>query len=292
MKGCCKLCKTTTELKLSHFIPKFIGRWSKKTSITGYLREHNEVNKRAQDIAKEYWLCDACETMFSKWETKFANNIFYPFIKDSKHITTYHEWLSRFCASLSWRTLTYIRSKNIKEIKSREYQNELDRAEIHLEKFLLGKEDNLNEYEQHLYPLDRIESTSHKNLPKNINRYYLRTMAMDIIGNSNSIYIYTKLPSFILLGIIKYENLKVIRSSRISLKTGKFNPKIYTFPDGIGDYILESAKEVEKAYNKIPEKDLEKFEEFIRNNPEKVKSSKLFEAFMHDYNFFGNKIIR
>jgi hypothetical protein len=39
MRGICKLCKKEAKLEESHFIPKFIGKWVKKTSITGYLRE-------------------------------------------------------------------------------------------------------------------------------------------------------------------------------------------------------------------------------------------------------------
>lgn len=34
MNGICKLCKTPSVLEKSHFIPKVIGKWLKKTSIT------------------------------------------------------------------------------------------------------------------------------------------------------------------------------------------------------------------------------------------------------------------
>ena len=60
MKGICKLCGKNDDLRESHFIPKFVGKWIKKTSVTGYIREKNEVQKRAQDIAKEHWLCGDC----------------------------------------------------------------------------------------------------------------------------------------------------------------------------------------------------------------------------------------
>ena len=65
MQGKCRLCQIESELEISHFIPKFVGKWIKKTSITGFLREHNEVHKRAQDISKDHWLCDSCEDLFS-----------------------------------------------------------------------------------------------------------------------------------------------------------------------------------------------------------------------------------
>lgn len=50
MQGVYKLCHNESELQESHFIPKFVGKWVKKTSITGYLRESNEVHKRAHEI--------------------------------------------------------------------------------------------------------------------------------------------------------------------------------------------------------------------------------------------------
>ncbi len=66
MHGICKLCKQEADLEISHFIPKFIGKWVKKTSITGFLREKNSINKRAQDLAKDYWLCGECEDLLSQ----------------------------------------------------------------------------------------------------------------------------------------------------------------------------------------------------------------------------------
>ncbi len=142
----------------------------KKTGITGYIRESNEVHKRAQDIAKEYWLCGDCEALFSQWEREFANKVFYPFADKGNSVASYGER------------------------KSDEYHKSLDGAERHLQRFLLGEESNLNQYEQHVFPLERIESTTESGLPPNINRYFLRTMAMDIVGNSTDLYVYTKLP--------------------------------------------------------------------------------------------------
>lgn len=292
MQGTCKLCKTEGQLKESHFIPKFVGKWVKKTGVTGYIRDKNEVHKRAQDIAKEYWLCGACEGLFSNWEREFANKVFYPFVDQGESIANYDDWMSKFCASLSWRTLTYMRSKNNREEKSQEYNDALDHAEEHLEKFLLGAESNLNQYEQHVFPLERIESTTQSGLPPNINRYFLRTMAMDIIGNSTDLFVYTKLPSFIILCIVKAKEPKKMRSSRIALKSSKLSPREYWWPDGFINYLVEKAEAVTEAYSQIPDKHKASFDEYIRKNPEKAANSKLMEAFMHDYDQFGDKVFR
>ena len=292
MHGICKLCECESELESSHFIPKFVIRWIKKTSITGYLRDKNNIGKRAQDLAKEFWLCRKCEELFSKWESEYASKIFLPYLDDGKSTAKYGHWMSKFCASLSWRTLTYIRSKNIKKDKSQEYYDTLDKAEQHLANYLLGKVDNLDQYEQHVFPLDKIASTTQSGLPTNINRYLLRSVAMDIIGNSSDLFIYTKLPSFIILGAIYAKDLKKMRASRIAQKSGNISPREYRWPDGFINYIVGKSQEIAAIHDQIPTKQLEKIEQFIRNNPEKAANSKLFEAFLHDYELFGDNVFR
>jgi len=292
MQGICKLCKTNGTLKESHFIPKFIGKWVKQTSITGYIRDKNQIHKRAQDIAKEYWLCGSCESLFSGWEREFANKVFYPFVDKDVSVAAYDDWMPKFCASLSWRTLSYIRSKNNRNERSPEYNEHCDLAEEHLGKYLLGTESNLHQYEQHVFPLEPISSTTETGLPTNINRYFLRTMAMDIIGNKNDIYIYTKLPCFIILGIIKAKAPRKMRSSRISLSSNKISPRDYYFPDGFINYLVDKANEIADIQEKIPEKHKEKFSEHMKKHPEKTVNSKLFKAFEHDYNQFGNNVFK
>lgn len=119
MQGPCKLCGNHSQLEESHFIPKFIGKWIKKTSITSFLRNLDDMSKRVQDTAKEYWLCGDCEDLFSGWETKFANEIFFPFVDKGASVANYGQWMSKFCASISWRTLTYTRSTKLNEDNSR-----------------------------------------------------------------------------------------------------------------------------------------------------------------------------
>lgn len=72
----CAMCGQVKKLCESHIIPKFFGNYIKKNSLTGYLRNPNDVNKRKQDIYKENLLCKDCEEIFSKLETYFQKNIF------------------------------------------------------------------------------------------------------------------------------------------------------------------------------------------------------------------------
>jgi uncharacterized protein YlaI len=292
MKGVCKLCDKEDFLKESHFIPKFVGKWIKKTSITGYMREKNELHKRAQDTAKEYWLCGDCEQLFSKWEREFANRVFYPFVDRGESVANYDNWMSKFCASLSWRTLTYIRDKNPNDEANQERRILLDSAQDHLKKYILGESNNLYQYEQHLFHVNTISSTNSNILPPSINRYFLRVIGMDIIGNSVDQYIYTKIPSFILLGVIKAKDVKLMRSSRIAISSGRLTPTEYRWPDGFSNYIFEEAEEIIKLHKIMPEKHLEKFDTYIKENPEKIIRSKQFQAFLNDYDRFGSDVFK
>ncbi|MEI8632815.1 hypothetical protein P4S72_13995 [Vibrio sp. PP-XX7] len=92
--------------------------------------------------------------------------------------------------------------------------------------------------------------------------------------------------------MIKAKNLKKMRSSRIAIKNGKISPREYWWPDGFINYIVEKAQAVSDAYDKIPEKHRVSFDQYIIKNPDKAANSKLIEAFMYDYDQFGNKVFR
>jgi len=45
-QGICSLCKQNKEIRRSHIIPRFVSKWLKTTSATGFLRGVNEPDKR------------------------------------------------------------------------------------------------------------------------------------------------------------------------------------------------------------------------------------------------------
>ena len=51
-EGICALCKKYTVLVKSHIIPKFVSKWLKETSATGYLRGVEKPTERKQDLPK------------------------------------------------------------------------------------------------------------------------------------------------------------------------------------------------------------------------------------------------
>ena len=288
--GACKLCNVEGELQLSHFIPKFVGKWIKDTSATGFIRLNQSVNKRAQDTAKDYWLCRDCERLFSGWEREFANKIFYPFVNEGKSEAVYGGWLAKFCASLSWRTLTYIRNANPDGHKGYDGVDEsLDQAQLVLADFLLGRSSNLGKYEQHFYPLEAFSETNVHNLPTNINRYILRNMHMDLLYGEKGVMVYTKLPCFIILGLTGHIESPRMRSSRVAMGSGKVSPRKYWWPTGFAEYMFSKAREISDLYKNINPKQQQVIDSALKANPERAAASKTIEAFNHDRKIFGDR---
>jgi hypothetical protein len=105
----CKLCLETTDLSESHIIPKMFYRNVVKNSITGKMRSSLEVNKVVQDGVKLPFLCAECESLFSKYETHFSNEIYQKLIKlgDKCEVDTKDDKLRYFILSVAWRFLKW-----------------------------------------------------------------------------------------------------------------------------------------------------------------------------------------
>lgn len=118
---------------------------------------------------------------------------------------------------------------------------------------------------------------------------------MGIIGDFNDLtdlFVYTKIPSFIILGCIKGKELSKMRSSRIALKFGTISPRKYWWPSRLAKYLLEQADRVNDSFKSIPQEHLDKIEKAIANNPEKAANSKLFKAILNDYELFGDRVFK
>ena len=91
------------ELQESHILPRFVFRWLKETSATGYLRSGQQPNLRVQDGLKLHLLCQDCKQRFNHWGTQFANEIFHPMTQGTAERASYGPLLL-FWVSVSWRS--------------------------------------------------------------------------------------------------------------------------------------------------------------------------------------------
>lgn len=216
MDSICRLCKENKELKQSHIIPSFIGRWLKETSITGFIRQSKNPNVRKQDLIKMDLLCDKCEVLFSKYENYFAKTIFYPYVQEELNeagiaqgnikTINYHEYLLRFIVSLQWRVLVSDRkltkTDNLSEEKISEYNTKIDEVLIKWQQYLNGESEITGDERHYIVFLQNlISGTGYipENLNKNVNFYLLRAVDYTLGVSNKRIFIYTKLGPLVIL---------------------------------------------------------------------------------------------
>lgn len=200
MEGKCQLHNEIEDLRLSHIIPKFAFDYMKSTG-SKYMRGIENPNIRLQDGPKEYLLCENAEQIFSKRERWFANNIFFPYLKDDKRHFNYDENLAYFSISILWRVL-------LNQIKHPSIENEkglnfLTDVADEWRNFLLDYKYPYNFNNVNILFTDRV--TAHNSELFNVDLYFSRIIDATIIHNENytKIAVYVKFLRFVIWSVVK-----------------------------------------------------------------------------------------
>lgn len=284
----CRLCQIDSELQLSHILPAFTYRWLRESSGNGHIRNSLEPNRRVQDGIKRYWLCASCEELFSRSETAFAGRLFHPYLAASGKVIRYSDWLLKFCTSVSWRVLRFYRDEGHLKDWEPNALGHVSEAEIVWREFLLGKRPNPGIFQQHLLPLDQISSASADLVP-NINRYLMRAIHMDFCRGSRSIFTYSKLGRFIILGFVHEPNPDHWKGTRVHATHGFVEPRKYVVPRALADYLNEKATKMRDALDSVSDRQKAKIDEAFRSNVDKFANSDAFVAMNADIELFGNE---
>jgi hypothetical protein len=281
----CKLCLKEEELQESHILPSFVYKWLKETSATGYLRFGQAPNKRVQDGYKEYWLCRQCEQRLNAWETQFAKNVFHPINEQGGVKVPYGEWLLKFCASVSWRTLLMMKEKDYLTDFSDTQREAVDAALSKWAAFLLGKAPSPDRFEQHMIVFDAInaEGTTLHGVPPNFNRYILRTVVLDVVRSNIIAFVLSKMGKFFVLGFIDVPHPRQWVGTKINANSGTINGSGYTLPRQFADYLIEEAR----RYAKISETQRDRIDEAMWRDINRVTRSESFAAMRYDIQMAG-----
>ena len=288
----CNLCSSGAPLKKSHIIPKFIGRWMKESSPTPYLRFGGNVDKRLQDMPTMELLCDDCENRFSAWETKFASEIFHP-SADGETTFRYGPWLLRFAASLAWRAIQFRRFQEIGDLPA--LNSIVDEMELHLSRFLLGRERNVGSYTQHIYPVSELAAPVSPGSPM-LNRYLARTAEIDFLRTDDlsEMMVYVKLPMFIFFSVGESKFRKWLETSRIK-RSSLLQPKRHILHESMLHYLLGRSDRTGELLNSMSPKSKEAAHrallEAIEKDPNGVANSRLMQAMRVDYEFYGKDAV-
>jgi len=274
--GTCALCEKEKDLCESHFIPKFVFDWIKKTSATGYLRQAININKRLQDGIKEKFLCQECENKFSKYERYFADNFFYPYLENKKTSFDYNENLQKFIISISWRLL----KKDLERFKN--FQPEMFEYAKQAEEYWQGilLKDELDEnYEHHLFLFNYIEDNSF-DLPDKFQWYTMRATDGTISSSKKEAFLFVKLPSIFYISSIFPNSIKDYWKNTLIEKRGVLESPQTSEHPGFWDF-LQSRVELSNK-DKISEKQSNKIGETALKDLDKIRNSKSFEVWLEE----------
>jgi len=288
VKGRCRLCEQEAELAESHIIPSFVYKWLRESSVTGHFRFGETVNKRVQDGYKTYLLCYDCEKRFGAWENAFAQNIFMPLHED-KIMSSYGSWLLKFCASISWRILTYFKDSLDLTHFSPEMLKSTDDALDVWREFLLDKRPNPNKCEQHMLPFRGfIADRRDPELPSNFNRYVSRSIDIDAACSESQAYVYAKMCRILLIGFIQMDHRERWRNTRIHVNQSSLEKKHFSIPIDVRDFMYYKARKAQKISRTMSTRQWDKVGKDYDRNLDKFPNSEMFRAITHDFILFGN----
>lgn len=274
-EGTCALCGNFTALMKSHIVPKFTAEWLKKTSGTRYLRQATQPNMRKQDFPTSRLLCATCEGIFSRWEKKFAEDIFIPSQEKGQQSFRYQDWLLHFAVSLAWRTST-LTADGIRE-EEPDLALEVYVALTYWRDFLLRESDDPGLYAHHMFFLDYIMPSSTMSVPEFTHWYMLRGIDATIAYTSKEVYAYTKLPGIVFWSGIHpdrpkgWQNTQIRRSGVTETHTHKIEA------NGFGEFLMERAKIVAQA--QVSERQQEQISQTILKNRERFTKSRSMQVF-------------
>lgn len=280
MLGNCSLCYQQSDLRSSHIVPKFVGKWLKNTSITGFMRGAITPEKRVQDLFTLPLLCNTCEQRFSKLEVYFAKNIFHPFHKEKRRSFEYDERLGLFIASLSWRSLKI----GYPDLEKDTLVTYVHQAEKDWREYLLGKRKHMKPYENHLIFLDYV--TEQSKVPEKFEWYTLRATDCTLAGNDKRIFAYTKFPWMIFVTSIYPHTLKGWEETEVK-QIGKISTSQKITDGEFGNFLVERAKlALSKPSSKVSNDINEKILNAIMKNPSRFLDSDDFDMIIVEQDRF------
>lgn len=251
----------------------------KRATPVRTMRHSSNPGRPLQDGAKGPYLCAACETKFSGWETYFCNTLLDPYeaMIDATKTTNigpiaYDERLSLFLSSVHFRYLKYLQIQNpAKPMDGKSLLEPLRGACLSSDPSPAG----VHHYLWFLHPIRSIAS----NLPPGINTYYF--FATDGFcfpwhrpdGVVQTIS-YVKLPGFALLASDHEFPVDPSQKAEVDQSqihgTGSLDPAVPENPllEMIGQDISARVAHLLDQESKIPDGQKQKIEAEIAADPD------------------------
>lgn len=275
----CALCGETEAIRKSHIIPKFIYRYFKDTS-TGRLRRIDNPNITHQDGQKENMLCGNCEGKVNKFETIFANALFYPYKKEGIKQFTYDKWLSYFITSVSWRILYLDIIGFVREgLIGLEAINNLTKSEKIMREYLLGNRDSLDYIENHIFFIEDLDSVPeeivklqpHVSIHRSIGGYTVVNV------RENTYFTMTNLMGIFLITFYNQGEYESWEGTKITNGIGTIEARDQHVTSIFGQEITAMIKAIDITKGQLSENQSEAIINRLRKAGEKIMDYEVFE---------------
>ena len=253
MSGLCRLCQDSDDLRVSHVLPRFVGRYLKNTSATGFLTAVDRTGKpsRAQDLAKTKLLCDRCESILCESETFFANTVFYPLKQNTLKTIPVDEHFARFAVSVSLRVLWIMQI--VEHPLAEKWKDELSKLETEWRNYLLRKPDFIVGDNSHhiLLCSKKLLAVGLKNSPHLIYNIF-RSSAYYLFEKFGKAYVFANLAGVQIISMISPPDLPASQGTQV-YPNQTFG---VVTPSGIGwggyfQNLLELATKLDAAVSRV-----------------------------------------
>ncbi len=271
----CKLCRKGDDLRVSHVLPRFLGKYLKETSATGFLTavDVNGRPSRSQDLYKKKFLCAQCESVLNEAETFFADTVFYPFKKDELKTIPVDDRLGRFAVSVSLRALWIMQL--VKHPLVGKWKDQLDELETEWRNYLLRTRNFVVGNHSHHILLcnEPILAVGLKSSP-NLIHSVLRTCAYYLFEKFGKAYVFANLAGVQIISMIYPPELPVSQGTEVypNQTFGVISPPGI----GWGGYfqnLLELARKCDAARSRLSVAQREMIERAMNKDPERAAMS-------------------
>lgn len=280
----CALCHQVAELRNSHLVPAFVGRYLKDTSATGYLRSGEKPNVRQQGTNKASLLCEKCEGIFSVFENEFSRKAFPTIQGDNFNELDYDLWLLKFLVSINWRLLVTKHQEVSDDAPA--FKDIIEGTLENWRLFLLGQRNRAGGV-HHMFVISGVPVKITGDVHQKTLHYLLRGIDGSVIVFARSIGVYTKLLRTMFYSPLVPESPSGWKNTRIHAGPGRIvSPQSVAMP-GLWDYIQARIEAMHST--PLSETQRKKISDAMLQNPERAISSESFKVHQATRRLLGEK---
>ena len=174
------------------------------------MAEGGKFLKLGQDLPKKTWLCQECEQLLSRSETRFAEAVCHGIWAGRKISGSSHEeHVHRFLVSMAWRTWHWYDEHKENPFNKASNEDRLREAEEVWRTYLLGKCSDIGEFKQHMLVQSGQVADSAGRVVELNSFYWNRGVGVDLLGDGATkeaiLMVYAKIPKIAMIGVVEKE---------------------------------------------------------------------------------------